>query len=530
MKKLIFSLLAIGTLISCGGKNNESSSTLNFNVGGEGKTLDPQLATSETTLQIQDLLSDGLSKVSSDLKVVPALAKSWDISDDGLVWTFHLRDNLKWSNGTPLTTADFKFAWLRALKPETAAEYAYMLFPIKNAEKFNSGEVSADEVGIEIVDDVTLKVTLEAPTAFFDSLVGFATYLPLNEEFFNEHKDDYALEPSSFISSGEYVIKDWVHNSDMLLVKNPNYYDADNVKIDNIKLTFIDESNSIYNAFNNGELDIARLTAEQYENHKDDKRVNKVKIATTWYLNVNHTNPILANENIRKAINAAIDKKDIVESVSHNTASVANSFVPANTGIIGVEKDFIEEIGNTFEGYNPEKAREYLKKGLEELNLDKLPELNLIVNDAGSNKRLAEVIQNNLKENLGVDLNIELLAFKERLSRAKSGNFDIIMSGWGADFLDPINFLDLFKTGNGNNSGKFSDSKFDELLTKASTESDRKTRMKYLGEAEKILGQKVATIPLNVPQRLYILSDRVKGVSFSGFGANILLNDAELVK
>lgn len=231
MKKLLIAFMMAFVIFSCG--SSSANKQIVINLIEEGSTMDTTLMTSQVAGTISSFLNEGLTKVNPETKVVePALAEKWEVSEDGLEWTIHLKDGLKWSDGSDLTANDFKYAWLRALDPNVASEYAYMLFPIKNGEKFNSGKASSDEVGIEVVDAKTLKVTLENPTPYFDTLLGFATYYPVNQKFVEEKGDTYALEADTLISSGAYVVKSWEHNSSMILEKNPNYYNKDKIDID----------------------------------------------------------------------------------------------------------------------------------------------------------------------------------------------------------------------------------------------------------------------------------------------------------
>lgn len=531
IKKLFTTLFLAFMLISCGaGSSDNGLQVLNYNVGEEGKSLDPQLTTSQSSMQILSFLQEGLAKLDENLQPVPALAESWEISEDGLTWTFKLKPNLKWSNGDPLTAKDFKYAWMRALEPNNASEYSYMLFPIKNAEEFNSGKAKAEDVAIEVVDDLTLRVTLKAPTPYFDSLVAFVTYVPANEKFVKEQGDNYALEAGNLLSSGPFVLKSWNHNSDMTLVKNDNYYAKDDIKLEQVNLKFIQDSSAELNAFKNEEIDLARLTAAQYQEFKEDSRVQQVLQATVWYLEFNVNNKFLSNKKVRQALLMAIDKEEYIETVSHGINVPAYTLTPKNVGMIGLKDDFVAEIGDVVPKFNVEKARALLAEGLKELGLEKAPEISLILNDSGSNRLTGEAIQEYIRKNLGIEVKIELMAFKERLARMQSNDFDIVFAGWGADYQDPLTFLDLFVTNGGNNRTGYANPEYDKVIRIAQTSADKNERFEALKKAELILAEDMPIGVLFQVRRNYIVNEKLKNVVFPAVGVDILFNKSYKVK
>ena len=300
MKKLLVVLTMLIFVLSCGSKGG-SSNTFTLNLGGEPASVDPQLSTDIIGGTVNDLISEGLLKRDKDGKIVGGLAEKWEVSEDGLKWTFHLRDGIKWSNGDPITANDFKAGWLRALDPNTASQYSYMLYPIKNAEAFNNGKAKAEDLGIKVVDDKTIEVTLEAPTPYFDDLITFKTYMPTNEKFLAEKGDKYfAEDAANVLSSGPYVMKEWVHDSEIKLEKNPNYYDAKNVKVDNVVLKLIADNAAAFNAFKNGEVDVTTVTIEQAKEFAGDDRLKSSNDGSVWYMLFNTHNKVLSNKKLEK--------------------------------------------------------------------------------------------------------------------------------------------------------------------------------------------------------------------------------------
>ena len=524
IKKILALFAVFFMLFSCGGTaSSTSGKVLTINNIEEGKTIDPSLATESPSTVLHTFLSEGLSRYDVESKkFVPGLAEKWEVSEDGLVWTFTLRDGIKWSNGDPITAQDFKYSWLRTLNPETAAEYAYMLYPIKNAEEYNSGKASADDVAVKVIDDKTLEVTLKAVTPYFDSLVGFVTYLPQNEKFANEKGSQYFLEADSTISSGPFVLKEWTHNSEMKLVKNENYYDKNNIDLDEVVVKYIADSSAALNAFKNDEIDFTELTTEQYQEYKDDPRVVMSNVATTWYLLYNTEHKVLSNIKIRTAILEAINKPELTETVFNGLKDPAYILTPKGVNMPGGKtNDFGTEVGDLGVKYNPEEAKKLLAEGLSELGLSELPKISIILNDSGSNKKIGEAIQANLKQNLGIDVDIELMAFKERVARMHAKTFDIVLAGWGADYQDAMTFLDLLLTGGGNNHGNYSNPEYDRVVRAAQVETDKMKRFEYLKQAEEIIAKENPIGVLFQNKTIYLVNPKLSNYSFNAVGAKM---------
>ena len=527
MKKL-FLLFIMMILISCGGAGKESSSSGNtkiiVNETAEPKSIDPGLLTDQSGIAVNSLVSEGLTRQGKDGTPEPGLAEKWDVSEDGLTWTFHLRENIKWSSGEPVTADDFKFAWLRVLEPATASEYAYMLHYIKGGQAYNEGKGKKEDVGINVIDSRTLEVKLERPTAYFASLAASPTYAPIREKFFDEKGKNFALEADAMEYSGPYKIKSWKHDSNFIMVKNENYWNKDHIKIDEVEMVLVADSTAELNAFNNGEIELIRLTAEQYKRYEKDPRVNVFRNNSVWYLEYNMENKFLANKKIRQALTLAVDKEEMANTIVKGTGEAAYGIVP--TGFPGESKTFREENGDSYPKYNPEEAKRLYKEGLAELGVTELPELSLIINEAGNNKKIAEYVQEKIRTNLGANLRIEPIPFKERMARLQQKDFEIVLSGWGSDYADPMTYIDLFVTNGGNNHSSYSNPKYDELIKIANSSSDNKVRMQAMRDAEKILGDDMPVGVMLYSTRVIMLNPKIKNVYFKGIGAEYYLYDA----
>ncbi|WP_068268481.1 peptide ABC transporter substrate-binding protein [Caviibacter abscessus] len=521
IKKILYSLLLAIFLISCNVTNKSGEKIISWNAETEGISFDPQILNDGKTMTIHGLVSRGLTYTKENGEVIPALAKSWDISKDGLTWTFHLRDNLKWSDGRPLTANDFIYGWSRALDPKVASEYAYMLFPIKNAEKYTKSEVSLEEVGFRAIDDKTIEVKLENVTPYFGSLVSFVTYMPANKEFVESKGDSYALEADTILYSGPYKVQDWKHNSEMILVKNENYYDYDKLKIDKYIIKYIADPTAALNAYKNGELDIVKLEASQYKEFVNDKTLQKNSLARTSFLSFNLDKDIFKNQNIRKALSLSINKDEIIKGVFDNTKLAAYTVTPKNVGMLGLKNDFVEEMGNTFKTFNQDEAKAALQQGLKELGIDKFPNIVLLADEIRLNNKLAEALQEQFRINLGIDVKVEVITFKERLKRITSREFDIVVDGWGADYQDPITFLDLFTSTSGNNHPAYKSKEYDDYIKLALSSTDKARRVKALQNAEKLLAKEYPIIPIYKDTQLHLVNENVSGIKIGSIGIDI---------
>lgn len=344
---------------------------VNINIGTEPPDMDPQTTTDTVSFQLIGHTFEGLTRLDKDGKAMPGIAKDWDISEDGLTWTFNLRDDAVWSNGDPVTAHDFEYAWKRALDPELASQYAFIVYDhIENGLEYYSGEAKEDEVGVKALDDTTLEVKLVNPAPYFDTLVAFGTFMPLNEKYHESVGDKYAADADKMIYNGPFVMSTWDHDSKVVLEKNPDYWNADEIKLETINCAMIKDSNSALNKFLTGELDMVGIPGTQREQvQKEGYELLHYADGSSWYFLFNLEDEILANANIRKALTNAIDRKTFVEKVVQNDSDVGLGFVPPV--MPGKSGSYREEVGDLFKDNDIKAAKEYLEKGIEELGLNK---------------------------------------------------------------------------------------------------------------------------------------------------------------
>ena len=523
MKKIFLILTLLVFALSCG-KKSGSGSTFTLNIVTEPSSIDPQITTDIPGGTVDELILEGLLRKDKTGKSVAGIAQKWEKSKDGLVWTFHLRDGVKWSNGDPVTANDFKAGWIRGLNPDTAGSNASMLFVIKNGEKYNAKKVSENEVGIKVIDDKTLQVTLESPIPYFDDLVTFKSFMPLNQKFYNEAKDKYFTEAKYTISNGPYILEKWTHDSELKFKKNPNYWDGANVKTDNVELKII-ATDSTVNAFKNKEVDVTAVTFEQAKEFTGKPELVKANDGGIYYLLFNTKENVFKNAKVRRAITMAINKEELVNKVLEGSEKLTKTFTPSGIGLNGVSKDFPAEVATDQPKFNAAEAKKLLAEGLKEEGLSELPRFEILFNDTGSRKAIAEYIQESLRNNLGANVELDMVSGKERIERTKKRDYQISLQNWTGDFLDPITYLDLFDSTNANNRGDFKNVKYDELTKTVKSSADPKVRVPAMIEMEKLISEEQPVTILFQKQKLYLVNPKVKNLGFVSIGGEFFIRD-----
>jgi len=506
---IIFLVVAALSLSGCGfGANKETGSNgtekgnsgskkqvLNVTASSEIPTMDSTKAHDAVAFTVLNNTNEGLYRQDKNNQPVLAMAEKDDVSADGLVHTFTIRD-AKWSNGDPVTAHDFEFAWKRVLKEAGAYNYMFVTAGVKNAQAIIDGKKSADELGVKAEDDKTLQVTLENPNPLLETLLTFGTFLPQNQKFVEKMGDKYALEADNLLSNGPFKLTEWKHESSWKYVKNPTYWDAKSVKLDEINAYVVKDDATGLNLYESKKIDRVGLTAASVDNYRDDKEFKTNTLAGIGFLRFNLNNSILKNKNIRKAINFAIDKKGLTDIALNNGAVPLYGVVPKNYYFSPDKKDFRELNGDLLKG-TKEDAKKYWEEGLKETGA-KSVKLSINISDAESSKQMAEFIQSQLETNLpGFKLEIKAVPFEQRLEIEKSIKYDISLSTWGPDYSDPMTYLDMWVTGSSSNREDYSNPKYDALVEKARLETDKAKRYEMLLQLEKmLLEDDVAIAPL----------------------------------
>ncbi|MHC5037104.1 MAG: peptide ABC transporter substrate-binding protein [Planctomycetota bacterium] len=475
-----------------------------FNNGSEPETLDPHKMTGVPEHTLALAIYEGLTTHDpKTLEPRPGVAESWEVSEDRLTYTFHLRKNAKWSDGEGVTSADFIYSWERALKPETASEYAYQLYYVENAKAFNKGEIKDfSKVGVKAPDAYTLVVKLGGPTPFFLDLTSFETLMPVKKSCLEKHGDKWT-RPGNLVGNGPYILATWQPRQEITFTPNPHYWNAGIVKLKLIKALPFDDLDTVYNMFLKEEVDWTRaIPLPKIDEIKRNPDYYAVPYLGTYYYRFNVTKPPFDNVLVRKAFSMAVDRVTLCRDVLKGGQIPATGYVPP--GIHG----YTPVSGP---GYDRKKARELLAeagypdgKGF--------PKIELLYNTSESHKKVAEVIAQMWKENLGITLGLRNTEWKVYLDEQRSLRYQVSRAGWIGDYVDPNTFLDMYVTDGGNNNTGFSNAEYDRLVQEAAKEADPAKRMKILQRIEEILVvEQLPIMPIYFYVNQGLLAPKVKG-------------------
>jgi oligopeptide transport system substrate-binding protein len=483
-----------------GGGGGGSSKSIVINLEDTVKDLDSASTTDSVSSEILQNVMSSLYRLDPNSRPFPDLAEGVDISEDGLDYTFTLRDGIKWSNGDPVTSQDFKYAWLRVLDPTTASLYSYIIYTfVKGATEFNSGKGSPEDVAIQTPDDKTLEVTLLAPAPYWLGLTSFYTYLPQQQEFVEQQGDDYAKGPDNLLYNGPYKITQFNPTSGMTVVKNENYWNADNVDISKIEAKIVKETETAVNLFESGQLDETVIDSEYVTEYRGKPEFVSITQFATGWLSFNQDVPIFKNENVRRAIQMGFDRAAMNFKILNNGSEPATGLVP--DGIAGPgDQTFREAEGPTMPDYNAQEAKVLFQKGIQEVGEN--PEIEMLTYDDSVSRDLATFLQSEL-EKMGAKINVKLQPFAQKLKLEEDGKFQLSNQAWIADYDDPMTFLDLFESSSSYNTsiaGHYKNERYDQLINSAKSETDASKRMDMLLEAEKILVEEDAAV---APWRFY---------------------------
>ncbi|MCX7571886.1 peptide ABC transporter substrate-binding protein [Tumebacillus sp. DT12] len=489
----------------------------------EPEVLDQSKATSEESFTMVNAFGEGLYRLDKDNKPQPAMAAALpEISEDGKVYTIKLRDNANWSDGSPVTAEDFVYSWKRTLAPETGSQYAFMINNwVKGAEEYNTKKApNADGVGVTALDNKTLKIELKAPVAFFTSQLSFPVFFPLKKDVVEKHGDKYAADADKVVANGPYTLSKWDHEQELEFVKNDKYWDAANVKLEKITFQISKDQNSSLNLYETEDADIVEINRDQVVTWKDKPDYIAVPTLFSYGLRFNQkTVPAFKNANIRRALTMAIDRQGLVDTVLGNGSKAATGEIPFGT-LDGNNAEFRKTAGDTILKFDPVKAKELLQKGLDELGMKELPKFKMIGDDDEVGKKTMEYIQAQYKQYLGIEPDVQNLPKKLRVQQQNDGQFEMLApSRWGADYNDPMTFLDLWESDGMFNYISYNSPEYDKLVKGAKVEADPQKRTQMLVDAEKILMNDAAIGPLYFLGRSYLKRPSIDGLVFPATGA-----------
>ena len=516
VKVLLTAATAAGMLAGCGSKTD--TDTFRFASELDIQGMDSTVVDDGMSFNAVHAITDGLTAVNEKGKTAPAIAKSWDVSDDGKTYTFHLR-NAKWSNGDKVTANDFVYSWRKIIK--NAGNYAYMLgsggASVKNADALMElGANATDEqmatLGVTAKDDQTLVVELENKVPYFTDLMAFPCYFPQNEKFVEKCGKNYGTKPEYTLSNGAYKMTKWVKGNKATFTKNDKYYDAKTVATKNLEMYLVQDPKTAAQNFDNGKVDYARINSTLVDKYKGKDTFTTFNEGYLFYLQLNFKNDTAANKNVREALAYAINRKDLCENVLKDGSKGATGFIPSQLSTSPAGKDFRDD-ADKYVSYDQKKAQEYLDAAKKELGTDTITIDLLYGTDESPMDTMAEYLQGSFSKLKGLKVNMVATVKKDRIyNREANGNFQVVCTRWGPDYADPTTYLNLALTDNSNNYGKYANAKFDALMEQIQKESDLTKRWDLMIQAEKVMMEDMAYIPVFEKGAAALKAKNVKGL------------------
>lgn len=542
MKKKKVLAIAIAAVVSIGlaacgmaksGETDTAKSTGGFpgtpdqdmvtlNVVSEPTELNSMRVSDSISISVLSHCMSGLTRLDENDVPVADLAESWDISDDGTVYTMNLKKDAKWSNGESVTANDYYYSWVSQMKPDTGSIFAsYIYKNLKNGEEFYNGKVDESQIGLKVEDDYTLKIEWSHPITEANALFYLSQpfFLPVNQKAYENIGDEqYAKDAEKIVTNGAYTMTEWVHDDHITLEKSEDYYDADAIGIPKVKLTMIGDANTAVNAFTAGEIDLCSLYSEQID---QIEKISKDAVLSyvdggSWYIDFNTRDENISNVNLRKALAHSIDVQSLLDNVINDGSIAADGMVP---GVIaGADGKSYAEVRGSLFAYDKDAASKYLDMALEELGKTKEElKLTFSASDTTYNQNQAAYLQQQWKENLGLDVVLESMPVNTLIENRNGGNYSFEVGGWGPSENDAITFLEIFTTDNMNNNGKYSNAEYDSLITASMEESDPAKRQEILIQAEQILMDDMVVGPLYFTCTTYAVSDKIEGIARTPF-------------
>jgi len=506
MKRIIALMLSLAMAVTmfagCGSSSSSNAKAITATIGSEPKTLDPSLNNSLDGGTYINCAFEGLTTYDKESKIVPGAAEKWELSTDGTVYTFHIRKDAKWSDGKDLTANDFVYSWRRTVDPKTAADYAYYLYFVKNGEAINGEKAAIDTLGVKAIDDKTLEVTLEAATPFFTEITAFPALVPLREDIVSTNSEKWSLDTKTYIGNGPYVLTSWEHDSKLTFEKNDKYWGKASIIAPKIEWFLMNDENAILGAFKNGQVSYAKgIPTDEIAAEKTAGTLQIVPMIGTYYLDLLNTKAPFDNPKIRRAVALAIDRNYIVEKVTKGGQLPASGYVPYGIADVKTTPDFRTTAGE-FYSVKPEDLDKNIteaKKLLAEAGYPDgkgFPKVTYGINTGGNHQVIAEAIQQMLKKNLNIDVEIQAQEWNVFQQSRKDGVFNMDRNGWIGDYMDASTFLDMFTSTNGQNNSKYNNPAYDAAIKAARTETDVAKRMQIFHDAEKLLIDDMGVVPI----------------------------------
>lgn len=520
--------LATGCGTPGGGKSDGDSAdgkVFRYAVNTLPTTLDPTKGQSIGDNEIQHAVTEGLTRnTAGDVK--PGIAESWDESEDGLTYTFHLRKDAKWSDGEPITAADFEYSWKRLVNPETASPYAFIGDCLKNGQAIEQGKMDVEELGVKAVDDTTLEVTLEHPTSYFLSLIGSSgQFAPLRQDIVEKYGTDFAATSEKNVYSGPFVMTSSEDNV-WTFAKNDNYWDKDSINLDKCELNYVENTDTQLSMYEAGDLDYVQVPTAYVSDYKDKAEVFANGNVDFCYINSKSDNPVLGNKNFRLALNYALNRNDYNKLANADTYTAFNGLVFPGLQAKGTtygEAYDLNSYSYPLDG-DQDKATEYLNAAMQELGIANASDITVevVTTDADSSKRIVETLQEQWQNALGINVKIRQVTYADIYGKVfPEHDYEIGYGGWGSDYDDPYSYLELFKGDSSYNYSQYENPEVDQLLTASQDEPDTDKRMDELNQVEQDILADGAFVPLQARNIYYMLDDDTTGINFYYCSLNI---------
>ena len=520
--------LATGCGTPGGGKSDGDSAdgkVFRYAVNTLPTTLDPTKGQSIGDNEIQHAVTEGLTRnTAGDVK--PGIAESWDESEDGLTYTFHLRKDAKWSDGEPITAADFEYSWKRLVNPETASPYAFIGDCLKNGQAIEQGKMDVEELGVKAVDDTTLEVTLEHPTSYFLSLIGSSgQFAPLRQDIVEKYGTDFAATSEKNVYSGPFVMTSSEDNV-WTFAKNDNYWDKDSINLDKCELNYVENTDTQLSMYEAGDLDYVQVPTAYVSDYKDKADVFANGNVDFCYINSKSDNPVLGNKNFRLALNYALNRNDYNKLANADTYTAFNGLVFPGLQAKGTtygEAYDLNSYSYPLDG-DQDKATEYLNAAMQELGIANASDITVevVTTDADSSKRIVETLQEQWQNALGINVKIRQVTYADIYGKVfPEHDYEIGYGGWGSDYDDPYSYLELFKSDSSYNYSQYENPEVDQLLIASQDEPDTDKRMDELNQAEPDILADGAFVPLQARNVYYMLDDDTTGINFYYCSLNI---------
>ena len=543
----LLSVMMIATLFGATAVSADQGGDIYVMFATNVMSLDTNLATDGDSFEIIADCIDGLTQMDADGAAVPAIAESWDVSEDGCTYTFHLRDDAFWTNGEPVTAHDFEYAWKLAMTANL--EYNYMfdssVGAVKNADAILYEGADPETLGVTSIDDKTLQVELEVPVSFFPSLMYFPTFYPINQAFYESLGDgEYGTSPYTFLSNGAFMLDDYVPGAaSMTVVKNPDYYDADRVSLNSITYQVVGSSDQALTGYKSKNLDIAKITGDQVAAVKDDaelaENLKVIGAGYMWYVTFSQTeNPSsdgsLANVNLRLAITNAIDRESLVDNyVMDGSLATYTSVPPQFAASATTGEDFSADQTRFAEyiGFDVEKANAFYETAKEELGKDSFQFTMIYGNNEGDEvAKVAQAIKEQVEAALpGITIDLQAMTKAERLEKMQNDDYCIALTRWGPDYADPMTYLGMWVTNTANNYGFWSNAEYDQLIkdcTSGAYVSDYDARWEAMYQAEELVLKEAVIAPLYTKAEANLINPALQGVEFHPVALNRVYKNA----